>query len=118
MIYKGNYKKNSQWILDTTKWYVTNSYCSVKPILQTYRSDNNLNVLSDHELSQDSHSCFNGGAKEVSYFQLKYLKTFPIDKYKDNNDIIDQNQDSNNISNESDDILDLDNISKSIEQIF
>ena len=84
-----------------------------------------MNVLSDHELSQDSYSCLNGGAKEVSYFQLKYLKVFPIDKYKNSDENIEENKIDNQVSNESDDIFglkevsdELDNISKSIEQIF
>ena len=120
MIYKGNYKKNSKWILETTKWYVENSHCTVKPILQAYRSDNNLNLLSDHELSQDTWSCINAGAKEVSYFQLSFMNMFPLNKYVTSNDTVPVNEEIQDPVNEFDNWLnqlsdDIDDISESID---
>ena len=109
MIYKGNYKKNSKWILQTTKWYVNNSYCKVRPILQAYRSDNNLTLLNDHELSQDSWSCYNSGAESVAYFQFSYLNLFPINKYANGNDIIKNQNTITTNNNESDFITQLNN---------
>ena len=70
MMYKGNYNENSDWIKNTTEWFVENSedaevWCG----LQTYRSDFNVTNISSDELIRDANHCFDGGADGVVFFK-------------------------------------------------
>ena len=70
MMYKGNYKENSDWIKNTTKWFVDNSGDAKVWIgLQTYQSDFNVTDLSADELINDGNYAFDNGAKGVIYFK-------------------------------------------------
>jgi len=70
MIYKGNYGKNSTWIKATTSWFVKNSGgAKIWGGLQTYKSDNDLTILSTSELRTDSKAVINGGASGIALFR-------------------------------------------------
>ena len=70
MMYKGNYQENSDWIKNTTKWFVDNTGDAEVWIgLQTYQSDFNVTDLSANELIKDGHNAFDNGAKGVIYFK-------------------------------------------------
>lgn len=82
MIYKGNYNQSSEWIKDTTKWFVENSEgAEVWSGIQTYKSDDNLTALPNEEMKKDTDYCFEGGAKGVSFFR------WGINKELENNGI-------------------------------
>ena len=54
MIYRGNYKEDTDWILSTSEWYVKNSKgASVWIGLLSYKSDDDLTELSSSELNKD-----------------------------------------------------------------
>jgi len=70
MVYKGNYKKNAIWITATTNWFVKNSGgAKIWTGLQTYRSDNDITMLSSSELRTDSRAVLNGGADGIALFR-------------------------------------------------
>ena len=54
MVYKGNYKKDTDWIESTSQWYVKNSKgASVWIGLLSYKNDDDLTELSSSELNDD-----------------------------------------------------------------
>ena len=54
MIYKGNYKKTTDWIASTTKWFVKNSKgAKVWAGLQGYKSDEDTSKLPLSEITAD-----------------------------------------------------------------
>ncbi|MDR2967307.1 MAG: putative glycoside hydrolase [Methanobacteriaceae archaeon] len=70
MIYKGNYRKDSNWITATTNWFVKNSGgAKIWGGIQTYKSDNNLEILSTSELKTDSKAVIQGGASGIALFR-------------------------------------------------
>jgi len=70
MIYKGNYRKDHNWIRATTDWFVKNSGgAKIWGGLQTYKSDNDLRILSNSELRTDSRAVMQGGAAGVALFR-------------------------------------------------
>ena len=70
MIYKGNYKKNRDWIKTTTQWYVKNSeYAAVWAGLLGFRSDNDSTKLPLTELNEDIKAAINENANGVILFK-------------------------------------------------
>ena len=70
MIYKGNYKKTTAWIKETTEWYVKNSKgAAVWAGIQSYKNDDNPTKLSLNELTSDAKAALNGKAKGVIVFR-------------------------------------------------
>ena len=81
MVYKGNYEKNTAWIQETTKWFVDNSNgAQVWTGLQTYRSDNDITVLSYNELFNDAQAGLNGGARGITMFRWGLTKYINFNK--------------------------------------
>jgi len=79
MIYKGNYKKNTDWITRTTKWYVSHSkHAKIWSGLQSYYSDNNPKRLPLNEITKDSKAAMKGNANGVILFRwgLSHLVNF------------------------------------------
>ena len=69
MIYKGNYNKDTSWISTTTKWFVDNSKgAKIWAGIQTYRSDDDLTILSEAELFNDARSAVSAGASGLVLF--------------------------------------------------
>ena len=84
MIYKGNYREDTEWIGSTAKWIVQNF--GGKPVLaglQTYESDNNLTKLPADELKKDVESSIENGAS--GYVLFRYGLT-DNDFFKNPND--------------------------------
>ena len=70
MIYKGNYKKNREWIETTTEWYVNNSKgASVWAGLQSYKNDDDTTKLPLDELKSDVKAALNKKANGVILFR-------------------------------------------------
>lgn len=70
MMYKGNYKEDSDWIKDTTRWFVyASGNAKIWIGLQTYQSDFNVTDLPADELITDGKYAFDNGAKGVIYFR-------------------------------------------------
>ena len=71
MIYKGNYRQNTDWIKRTTKWYVENSKGAaiVQAGLQIYKSDDDIAKLSLTELNGDAKAAINEDANGVILFR-------------------------------------------------
>ena len=70
MIYKGNYNKDTSWISTTTKWFVDNSKgAKIWTGIQTYRSDDDLTILSEAELFNDARSAVSAGAAGLVLFR-------------------------------------------------
>ncbi|MEN4016858.1 MAG: pseudomurein-binding repeat-containing protein [Methanobacterium sp.] len=70
MIYKGNYKQDTEWIGSTTKWIAQNF--GGKPVLagiQTYKSDNDTTILPAGELKKDVKSAIENGASGYVLFR-------------------------------------------------
>lgn len=70
MMYKGNYKQESDWIEPIANWFVINSgdadvWCG----LQIYESDNNITSLPVDEIMKDKDYAFNGGAEGIIFFR-------------------------------------------------
>ena len=75
MVYKGNYGKDTAWIQETTKWFVDNSNgAQIWTGLQTYRSDDDITVLSYNELFNDAQASLNGGARGITMFRWGLTK--------------------------------------------
>ena len=70
MVYKGNYKKDTEWIKTTTEWYVKNSQgASVWVGLQSYKNDDDTTKLSLNELNNDVKAALNSKANGVVIFR-------------------------------------------------
>jgi len=70
MIYKGNYRTGSNWIRATTNWFVKNSGgAKIWGGIQTYHSDNNIEILSVSDLRKDSKAVMQGGAAGIALFR-------------------------------------------------
>lgn len=70
MMYKGNYKEDSSWISNTTKWFVDNSgNADVWIGLQTYHSDDNVTKMPADELIKDGKLGMDSGSNGVIYFK-------------------------------------------------
>lgn len=70
MIYKGNYKKNRDWIKATTQWYVKNSeYAAVWAGLLSFRSDDDTTKLPLTELNEDITAAINENANGVILYR-------------------------------------------------
>lgn len=70
MMYKGNYKEDSSWISNTTKWFVDNSgNADVWIGLQTYHSDDNVTKMPADELIKDGKLGMDRGSNGVIYFK-------------------------------------------------
>jgi uncharacterized protein YpmS len=70
MIYKGNYKQDTEWIGSTAKWIAQNF--GGKPVLagiQTYESDNDITKLPADELQNDINSAIENGASGYVLFR-------------------------------------------------
>ncbi|HMK54438.1 MAG TPA: hypothetical protein VK444_06620 [Methanobacteriaceae archaeon] len=70
MIYKGNYNKDSTWIVSTVQYIVAHS--GGKPVvagLQNYRSDGNLEFLPAWEQQNDINSAVWYGAAGYAWFR-------------------------------------------------
>ena len=70
MIYKGNYKKTTQWIASTSKWYVEHSKgAQVWSGLQGYKSDEEVSPLPTPEITADAKAALDAGAAGVVIFR-------------------------------------------------
>ena len=70
MIYKGNYKKTTNWIASTTKWYVENSKgAKVWAGLQGYKSDDDTSKLPMTEITADVEVALKAGASGAVIFR-------------------------------------------------
>lgn len=79
MIYKGNYKQTTSWITTTTQWFVKNSgNAKIWGGLQTYKSDNDITILSAYELTTDSKAVLNGGAEGIALFRWGLVNFFNL----------------------------------------
>lgn len=67
MSYKGNYKGDTNWLSDITKYFTGKA--TIWSGLQSYKSDDNPVVLSKSELSNDIKTCLNNNAKGVVLFR-------------------------------------------------
>ncbi len=71
IIDKKKYKKNSNWIKETTNYYVKKSkYSKIWIGLQTYKNDKNPQKLSLNEITKDSLAAINGKSDGVILFQF------------------------------------------------
>ena len=74
MVYKGNYKADTDWIGRMTNYIV--SQANGKPVLvglQTYRSDNDLSRLPAAELEQDINKALEKGASGYVLFRYGFV---------------------------------------------
>ena len=70
MIYKGNYKKTTSWIEETTKWFVKNSKgAKVWAGLQGYKSDEDPSKLPASEITADVEAALKAGADGAVIFR-------------------------------------------------
>ena len=71
-IYKKHYKKNTNWIKETTNYYVKKwKYSKIWTGLQTYiNNNNNPQKLSLNEITKDSLAAINGNNDGVILFQF------------------------------------------------
>lgn len=67
MQYKGNYNADTNWLSTTTKHFSKNAV--IWSGLQTYKSDNDVTVLSTNELLTDAKACLKAGAQGVILFR-------------------------------------------------
>ena len=74
MLYKGNYNKDTEWIRETSKYYVSISDCKVAPAILTYYSDDNTAKLSISELKNDIKAVYDGGADGCSLFKYNHIQ--------------------------------------------
>ena len=80
MIYKGNYKKTTSWIEETTKWFVKNSKgAKVWAGLQGYKSDEDTSKLPAPEITADVEAALKAGAEGAVIFRwgVTHFVTFP-----------------------------------------
>jgi hypothetical protein len=79
MIYKGNYGKDPSWIRATSNWFVKNSGgAKIWGGIQTYKSDNDLKILSIPDLKTDSYAVMQGGAAGVALFRWGLTNFFDL----------------------------------------
>ena len=70
MIYKGNYKKTTSWIKETTRWFVKNSKgAKVWAGLQGYKSDEDTSKLPASEITADVGAALKAGAAGAVIFR-------------------------------------------------
>ena len=70
MIYKGNYKKTTSWIKETTRWFVKNSKgAMVWAGLQGYKSDEDTSKLPLPEITADVEAALKAGADGTVIFR-------------------------------------------------
>ena len=70
MIYKGNYKKTTSWIEETTRWFVKNSKgAKVWAGLQGYKSDEDTSKLPLPEITADVEAALKAGADGTVIFR-------------------------------------------------
>ena len=70
MIYKGNYKKTTSWIEETTKWFVKHSKgAKVWAGLQGYKSDEDTSKLPASEITADVEAALKAGADGAVIFR-------------------------------------------------
>ena len=70
MIYKGNYKKTTSWIEETTKWFVKHSKgAKVWAGLQGYKSDEDTSKLPLPEITADVEAALKAGADGTVIFR-------------------------------------------------
>ena len=70
MIYKGNYKKTTSWIEETTRWFVKNSKgAKVWAGLQGYKSDEDTSKLPASEITADVGAALKAGAAGAVIFR-------------------------------------------------
>ncbi|MDI6644247.1 MAG: putative glycoside hydrolase, partial [Methanobacteriaceae archaeon] len=70
MIYKGNYKKDTDWIASTTSYIVEQA--NGKPVIagiQTYRSDEDTTKISVEELNRDINAATENGSSGYVLFR-------------------------------------------------
>lgn len=83
MIYKGNYGKDPSWITATTNWFVKNSGgAKIWGGIQTYKSDQSLDILSVQDLKIDSIAVMQGGAAGVALFRFGLTNFFDFSSIK------------------------------------
>ena len=68
MQYKGNYKSNTTWLKEITKFFL-DSKATIWSGFQGYKSDNDTTLLSSNELLTDAKACLNSGAKGIVLFR-------------------------------------------------
>ena len=70
MIYRGNYKKTTSWIEETTKWFVKHSKgAKVWAGLQGYKSDEDTSKLPLSEITADVEAALKAGADGAVIFR-------------------------------------------------
>ena len=70
MIYKGNYKKTTDWIEETTRWFVKHSKgAKVWAGLQGYKSDEDTSKLPVSEITADVEAALKAGADGAVIFR-------------------------------------------------
>ncbi len=70
MVYCGNYRKDTNWVKSTTKWFVENSKkAKVWTGLQAYNNDEDLTKLSFDRMKEDINAALNAGASGVVLFR-------------------------------------------------
>ena len=70
MIYKGNYKKTTSWIEETTRWFVKNSKgAKVWTGLQGYKSDEDTSKLPTSEITADVEAALKADAAGAIIFR-------------------------------------------------
>jgi len=70
MIYKGNYKKTTDWIEETTRWFVKHSKgAKVWAGLQGYKSDEDTSKLPESEITADVDAALKAGADGAVIFR-------------------------------------------------
>ena len=80
MQYKGNYKSNTTWLKEITKFFV-DSKATIWSGLQGYKSDNDTTLLSSSELLTDAKACLSAGAKGVVLFRYGMSATINLSSY-------------------------------------
>lgn len=82
MVYKGNYKKDTEWITTTAKWFLDNSgKADVWVGLQTYYSDDSTTPLSYQEMQNDIKAALKAGNVGVAFFRYGLFKWFTVHKF-------------------------------------
>ena len=83
MVYKGNAGKLTSWITSTTRWYIGHSKgAKVWTGLQTYKSDDDITILSMNAMNKDARAAFSGGASGLILFRWGLTNYIDFNKVK------------------------------------
>ena len=80
MQYKGNYEAGTSWLASTTQTF--SKKANIWSGLQSYKSDDDTTLLSESDLSNDTKTCLNNGAKGVILFRYGLSPNMNFNQFK------------------------------------